>query len=209
MIVQLPLLNGELVESGRIEVPDILFAREWCEPLAHRLMVANAANARRATRKQLSRGEIRSSTKKLYPQKHRGKARVGSAGSPTRRGGGRAFPNSPSDNFARRLNRKEFRAGMATILSQLARENRIAAAESLIADRPATKPYAVRISSYAGSGRLLFVDTEFELNFALSVRNLARTSLVVLDRLLAADLLRHSRVVISRRGVEKIGGMWA
>ena len=202
------MLTSELVAAGELEVPDEMFKRTWNKSLAHRLMVAHAANARKGTRKQLSRSELSYAVRKLGAQKHRGRARVGTASSPTRRGGARAFPSRPYEVFKRRLNRKEFRAGMAIILSQLVREHRLDAAESLVAGQPKTKAFALLITAYSNTSRILFVDTDFDANFALSARNLACTTMVKLDQLLATDLLRHDRSVFTKRAIEKLGNMW-
>jgi large subunit ribosomal protein L4 len=92
----------------------------------HQVVVAYQANARSGNRKQKDREEVHHSTKKPFRQKGTGRARAGMTSSPLWRGGGRIFPNSPEENFTQKVNRKMYRAGVAAILSQLAREDRLA-----------------------------------------------------------------------------------
>ncbi len=206
--MKLPLLDRSLAPAGDLEVVGALFERAWNEALVHRLTVSQAANRRRATRKQLTRGEVKHSTRKLGSQKGRGKARIGMSSSPIRRGGGRAFPNNPDENLARKVNRKEYRAAMATIVSQLAREGRLAAATELAADAPRTKPMSKIISSYSPADSVLFVDTDFDRNFALSARNLPSVQLASLAGLRVHDLIKCDRTVLSQRAVARITEMW-
>src|SRR5688572_15624926 len=118
---------------------DALFAREYNEALIHQVVTAFQANARRGTRAQKARGDVNRSHKKPWAQKGTGRARAGQANSPIWRGGGRTFPNSPDENFSQKLNRKMYRAGVASILSQLVREDRLAVIEDLAVDGPKTK----------------------------------------------------------------------
>src|ERR1044072_9875176 len=104
---------------------DALCAREYNEALVHQVVTAFQANARSGNRAQKSRGHINKSHKKPWQQKGTGRARAGQANSPLWRGGGKIFPNTPDENFTHKVNRKMYRAGIATILSQLAREGRL------------------------------------------------------------------------------------
>lgn len=206
--MELALVDKQLKSIGTVEGADALFARAWNGALVHRLATSQAANGREGTRKQKTRSEVKCTTKRLHRQKGTGRARAGMASSPIRRGGGRAFPAHPRDNLRKELNRKEFRAGMATLLSQLVREERLFIAEELAAAEMKTKPCAQMIDAFAAPRRLLFVDTEFDRNFEFSARNLPQVSLRPLHRLLSTDLMRHSRVVLSRRALEAIAGAW-
>ncbi|MCY4324463.1 MAG: 50S ribosomal protein L4 [Betaproteobacteria bacterium] len=207
--MKLELINKHFAPAGELEVPDAFFARAWNEHLAHRLTVSEAANARQATRKQLNRAGVKHSTRKLRRQKGSGAARVGMAGTPIRRGGGRAFPNTPNENFSRRLNRKEYRAALASLVSRLVRESRVVAASELVADERKTAPMAKQIDTFAPDLRVLFVDTDFDTNFVFSLRNLPSVAFARLSSLRAADLLKCDRTVISRRAVERISEVWA
>ena len=207
--MQVTLVDRQLNQAGTLEVADALFAKDWNAPLVHRLAVAHAANGREGTRQQKNRAQVKHTTKKLFRQKGTGRARAGMSTSPIRRGGGRAFPATPSDNLRKELNRKEFRLGMATMLSQLVREDRLFVAEEIASDVAKTKPCAKMLVEFAAQDKVLFVDTEFDHNFGLAVRNIPKAKLVEFSRLLAPDLLRYERTVISKRAVDAIVKYWS
>ena len=129
--MELKLINDQGQATATVEGADSLFARDYNEPLVHQLVVAYQANARQGTRAQKGRAEIAKSTKKPWRQKGTGRARAGMASSPLWRGGGKIFPSSPDENFSHKVNRKMYRAGIATILSQLVREDRLAVVDTL------------------------------------------------------------------------------
>src|SRR5436305_3731677 len=137
-------------DSGKpstLSASDALFAREYNEALIHQVVTAFQANARSGNRAQKGRADINKSHKKPWAQKGTGRARAGQANSPLWRGGGRIFPNSPDENFSQKVNRKMYRIGMASILSQLAREGRVAVCESLQLDSPKTKLLAQKVKA--------------------------------------------------------------
>lgn len=206
--MQLTLLNSSMLAGGKVDVDDRLFDRPWNPALAHRVSVSHAANGRIGSSKQKTRAEVKHTTKRLYRQKGTGRARAGMSSSPIRRGGGRAFPSTPQANFRRELNRKEFRAGMATVLSQLAREERLFVTESIARDEVKTKPCAIMLTKFAAGRKVLFVDTDFDDKFVLSVRNLFWVGTVRLSKLLATDLLRHGHTVLSKQALERITASW-
>src|SRR2546429_9905785 len=138
--------------AGTFNAPDALFARDFNEALVHQIVVAFQANARLGTRAQKDRGAVNHSTKKPWRQKGTGRARAGMTSSPLWRGGGQTFPNSPDENFSHKVNRKMYRAGMAAILSQLAREGRLAVVDSLTVDSPKTKGLAQKVRSMGFDG---------------------------------------------------------
>src|ERR671934_2799488 len=125
--------------GGTVSATDAIFGREFNQALVHQLVVAYQANARLATRAQKDPGAVNHSTKKPWRQKGTGRARAGMTSSPLWRGGGRIFPNSPDENFTHKVNKKMYRAGMAAIFSQLAREGRLAVVDSIKVDAPKTK----------------------------------------------------------------------
>src|SRR4029077_18688714 len=155
-------------ESGKpattLAASDALFAREYNEALIHQVVTAFQANARSGNRAQKSRGEINKSHKKPWQQKGTGRARAGQANSPLWRGGGRAFPNSPDENFSHKVNRKMYRAGIASILSQLVREGRLSVVERIALDAPKTKLFAQKIKALGLSGSVLVVTDKVDEN---------------------------------------------
>src|SRR3569833_2373502 len=140
--MQLELLNEQGQASSKIDAPETVFGREYNAALVHQLVVAFQANARQGTRAQKDREMGKHSTKKPFRQKGTGRARAGMTSSPLWRGGGRIFPNSPDENFTQKVNKKMYRAGMAAIISPLARDGRLAVVDSLTVDSPKTKQLA-------------------------------------------------------------------
>src|SRR6476620_5502357 len=143
--MQVELLNDQGLASSKVDVPDTVFGREYNEALIHQVVVAFQANARQGTRAQKARSDINKSHKKPWKQKGTGRARAGQANSPLWRGGGKIFPSSPDENFTHKVNRKMYRAGIASILSQLVREGRLAVIEALVLDSPKTRLFAGKI----------------------------------------------------------------
>ena len=129
--MELELLNEQGQAASKFDAPETVFGREYNEALVHQIVVAFQANARQGTRAQKDREMVKHSTKKPFKQKGTGRARAGMTSSPLWRGGGRIFPNSPEENFTQKINKKMYRAGMASIFSQLAREGRLAVVDSI------------------------------------------------------------------------------
>ena len=127
--MELQVINEKGKPTAKVAASDEAFARDYNEALVHQVVTAFLANARQGTRKQKARGEINKSNKKPWRQKGTGRARAGRASSPLWRGGGKIFPNLADENFTHKINRKMYRAGVFSILSQLAREERLAVVE--------------------------------------------------------------------------------
>src|SRR5689334_6994861 len=145
--MQLELLNEQGQAASKYDAPETVFGRDYNEDLVHQVVVAYQANARQGTRAQKDREQVKHSTKKPFKQKGTGRARAGMTSSPLWRGGGRIFPNMPDENFSQKINKKMYRAGMASIFSQLAREGRLAVVDSLTVDSPKTKGLAQKFKS--------------------------------------------------------------
>jgi large subunit ribosomal protein L4 len=148
--MQVELLNDQGQAASKMDVPETVFGRDYNEALIHQLVVAYQANARQGTRAQKGRDQVNHSTKKPFKQKGTGRARAGMTSSPIWRGGGRAFPNKPDENFTQKINKKMYRAGMASIFSQLVREGRLAVVESIKLDSPKTKTLAAKFKHAVG-----------------------------------------------------------
>ena len=159
--MELNVLN----EQGKtVEAADAVFGREYNEALVHQIVVAFQANARLGTRAQLNRRDVHHSTKKPWRQKGTGRARSGMTSSPLWRSGGRAFPNTPYENFSQKLNKKMFRAGMASIYSKLVADARFVVVETIKADLPKTKAFASQLKTLGLTARTLIIVDESELD---------------------------------------------
>ena len=200
-------LIGDKGAAGTFQAPDALFARDYNEDLVHQLVTAYQANARLGTRAQKDRGEVSHSTKKPWRQKGTGRARAGMTSSPLWRGGGKIFPNSPDENFSQKVNRKMFRAGMASILSQLAREDRIRVVEEFSREQPKTKLLAQKVKSM-GFDQVLVITDELDRNLVLSARNLPNVHVIAAKQTNPVSLVRYPNVVLTKKAVAKLEEMY-
>ena len=203
--MELKLINDKGA-AGTVNAQDAIFARDYNEALVHQIVVAFQANARLGTRKQKERGEIAKSTRKPWRQKGTGRARAGMASSPLWRGGGKIFAASPDENFTQKVNRKMFRAGMASILSQLAREDRLAVVDDFKLDAPKTKLLASKVKSMGFDGLLVITD-EVDENLELSSRNLDHVAVVAARHTDPVSLVRFPNVLLTRAAVAKLEEM--
>lgn len=206
--MELKLINAEGQVAGSLDAADTLFAREYNEALVHQLVTAYLANARSGTRAQKTRAEVKHSTKKPWRQKGTGRARAGTASSPLWRGGGRAFPNKPTENFTQKVNRKMYRAGMAVILSQLVRDERLFVVEELSTDTPKTKEFAGKVKKM-GLEKVLFLTKELDENVYLSSRNLPDVLVLEAQEIDPYNLLRFNKIVLTRDAVSHLEEQWA
>jgi large subunit ribosomal protein L4 len=193
--------------GGTFSAPDALFGRDFNEALVHQIVVAYQANARKGTRAQKDRGEVRHSTRKPWRQKGTGRARAGMTSSPLWRGGGKIFPSSPDENFAHKVNRKMFRAGMISILSQLAREDRIRVVDEFRLEAPKTRLLAQKVKSLGFDGVLVITD-EVDQNLALSSRNLTNVEVIAARNTNPVALVRHPSVLLTKKALAKLEEMY-
>ena len=192
--------------AGTMVAKDEIFARDFNEALIHQLVVSYAANARLGTRKQKDRGEVRHSTKKPWRQKGTGRARAGMTSSPLWRGGGKIFPNTPDENFSQKVNRKMYRAGMASILSQLAREDRIRVVDEFTIEHPKTKLLAQKVKSMGLKSVLVITETVDD-NLKLSSRNLADVEVIDVRHANPVSLVHYPHVVLTKGAVARLEEM--
>ena len=198
---------GDKGSAGTVSAKDEIFGRDFNEALIHQLVVAYEANARLGTRKQKDRGEVRHSTKKPWRQKGTGRARAGMISSPLWRGGGKIFPNTPDENFSQKVNRRMYRAGMASILSQLAREDRIRVVDEFKVEHPKTKLLAQKVKSM-GFDEVLVITDEMDSNLTLSSRNLHNVQVIAAQNANPVALVRYSNVLLTKKAVAKLEEMF-
>ncbi|MEW5888143.1 MAG: 50S ribosomal protein L4 [Pseudomonadota bacterium] len=204
--MELKLINDNGQQAATLQASDALFGRDYNEALVHQLVVAYQANARSGNRAQKDRGAVRHSTKKPWRQKGTGRARAGMVSSPLWRGGGRIFPNSPDENFSQKINRKMYRAGIAAILSQLAREDRLAVVENFSVEAPKTKLLAQKVKGM-GYDSLLVITDSLDENLYLSSRNLPNVLVLEVHEADPLSLVRFKNVVLTKNAVAKMEEM--
>src|SRR3989475_5010175 len=192
--------------AGTVQATDDVFARDFNEALVHQLVIAYQANARIGSRAQKDRGAVNHSTKKPWRQKGTGRARAGMTSSPLWRGGGKIFPNSPDENFSHKVNRKMYRAGMASILSQLAREDRLRVVSEFKLDAPKTKLLAQKVKSMGFDGVLVVTD-EIDQNLRLSSRNLPNVEVIAVRHANPVALVRFPSVLLTKAALAKLEEM--
>ncbi|MCQ8895355.1 50S ribosomal protein L4 [Limnobacter humi] len=206
--MELKVIGDSGQASQTVQVSDVVFGREYNEPLIHQLVVAYQANARQGTRAQKDRSEVRASTRKPWKQKGTGRARVGAVSSPLWRGGGQIFPNRPEENFTQKLNKKMFRAGVCSILSQLGREERLVVVDSMQLEAPKTKLLDQKIKSMGFESVLIIVDSVDE-NLYLASRNLPNVAIVEPRYADPLSLIYFKKVVVTRAALDKLQEMYA
>ncbi len=206
--MQVELLNDQGQATSQLEVPETIFGRDYNESLIHQLVVAYEANARQGTRAQKDREMVKHSTKKPFKQKGTGNARAGMTSSPLWRGGGRIFPNSPDENFSQKLNKKMYRAGMASIFSQLVREGRLAVVDSLTVEAPKTKLLAAKFKAMNLQSVLVIAD-QIDENLYLASRNLPHVLVVEPRYADPLSLVHYKKVIVTKGAIDKLKEMFA
>lgn len=204
--MELKLINDKGA-AGTMAAKDEIFGRDFNEALIHQLVVAYANNARLATSKQKDRGEVRHSTKKPWRQKGTGRARAGMTSSPLWRGGGKIFPNTTQENYSQKVNRKMYRAGMASILSQLAREDRIRVVDEFKVAQPKTKLLAQKVKSM-GFEQVLVITDEMDSNLTLSSRNLPNVEVIAAKQANPVALVRFPTVLLTKGALARLEEMF-
>ena len=206
--MELKLLNAQGQASSNVAAPDTIFGRDYNEALIHQIVVAYQANARSGNRKQKDREEVSHTTKKPWRQKGTGRARAGMSSSPIWRGGGRTFPNTPDENFSHKVNKKMYRAGLCSILSQLARDDRLSVIEELSLEAPKTKLLAEKLKSMGLDSVLVITDTLDE-NLMLASRNLPNVLVCEPRHADPLSLVFYKKVLITKPALAKIEEMLA
>lgn len=200
--------NGKPAKSG-VEVSEATFGREFNEALVHQVVTAYMANARVATRAQKGRDTVSHTTHKPWNQKGTGRARSGMASSPLWRGGGRAFPNSPDENYSHKVNRKMYRAGMQSILSELVRQDRLTVVDDFSVEAPKTKLFNEKIKSLGVGESVMVVTDRFDENLYLSSRNLPHVLVVEVQHADPVSLVHFPKVLVTRSAVKRLEEMLA
>jgi large subunit ribosomal protein L4 len=191
-----------VIGSGKaLSVSDAVFGREFSEDLVHQVVVAYRNAGRAGTKAQLTRSEVSGTTKKFKKQKGGG-ARHGDYRAPIFIGGGVTFAAKPR-SFAQKVNRKMYRAAMAAILSELARQDRLKIVESFDVDAPKTKAL---ISKFADLGvtRPLIVTEEPSDNLFYAARNLPYVQVRDVQGLDPVALVGAQNVIMTADAVKKI-----
>jgi len=190
--MKLKLVNGGATGS-EIEVSDATFGREYNEPLVHQVLTAYMAAGRAGTKAQKTRAQVRGGGKKPWRQKGTGSARAGSSRSPIWVGGGRAFAASPR-SYEQKVNRKMYRGAIRSMLSELARQERLVVTDGLDLEAPKTKMLVGKLKDLGLDSVLILVEA-FDEKLHLASRNLPAVQVLPVTSLDPLSLARHDKVL--------------
>lgn len=193
--------------ADAVEVSDVTFGKEYNEALVHQVVTAYLAAARQGTRAQKTRSEVSGGGAKPWRQKGTGRARAGTIRSPIWRTGGTTFAAKPQ-NFAQKVNKKMYRAAMRSILSELARQDRLIAVEAFTVDAPKTKALVAKLKEMNLS-KVLIVTAEVDTNLFLAARNIPYVEVVDVAAADPVSLVAYDKVLVTvpalRQFEEKLG----
>ncbi len=195
--MKLKIANGD-----ELSVSDTTFGAAYNEALVHQLVTAYMAAGRAGTKRQKSRAEVRGGGRKPHSQKGTGRARAGSIRSPIWVGGGRAFAARPR-NYEQKVNRKMYRAGIRSMLAQLARTDRLVVTESLAVAEPRTKLIAAELKKLDLASVLIVIEAHDE-KLLLAARNLPHVEVIAVSEINPVSLAAHDKVLMTVGAVKMI-----
>jgi len=208
--MDLKLIDSKGKETKKtISASDNAFAKDFNESLIHQLVTSYMNNGRTGTRSQKTRGEVSHTTKRPWAQKGTGRARAGMTSSPIWRGGGRAFPNRPDENFTQKLNKEAYRAGMRSILSEIVRQERLMVVENFDIETPKTKKFLEKINAFDVKNNVLILIDEFNENLYLSSRNISHVLVIEAQHADPVSLVHFQKVIATSAAIKQLEGMFA
>jgi large subunit ribosomal protein L4 len=200
MALQIPALNGS--DSSNVNVLDTVFGQSYNETLIHQLVVRYLAGARAGTKAQKTRSDVSGGGAKPWKQKGTGRARAGTTRSPVWRTGGVAFAARPR-NYEQKLNKKMFRVGIRSILSELLRQGRLVVSDSIVPATPKTKAFSEKLKSIDARRVLIIVD-KVETNLVLASRNIPNVEVIEAENLSPVLLVAADKVVATSAAIKKL-----
>ena len=200
--MELAVFKADGKQSSKLKVSDETFGAAFNEPLVHQVVTAYLAGGRSGTRAQKNRAAVRGGASKPYRQKGTGRARAGTIRSPLWRGGGKVFPASTRD-FSQKVNRRMYRAGMRSILSELARQDRLIVCDDIQVPEPRTKALLNTLKTLSTED-VVIVTHAYDQNLWLSARNLHKVNVCEVRDIDPAVLIGHEKVVVTSEAVKMI-----
>ena len=200
--------NFDNTKVGEVTLNPDIFSSPLRQDILARMVHWQLAKRRSGTHSTKGVSQISGTTKKPWRQKGTGRARAGMSSSPLWRGGGRIFPNSPEENFSQKVNRKMYRAGMASILSRLVSEGAITIVPDFVVDAPKTKQVAQQLKSFGFNDRVLIVTDSMDDNLWLASRNLVEVLVIEARQVDPVSLVRYDRVVMTQAAVKIVEEMF-
>ena len=195
-------MNLKMVGGGEVEVSESAFGHAFNSALVHQVVTAYRNAGRSGTKAQKSRAEVRGGGRKPWAQKGTGQARAGSIRSPIWVGGGKTFAARPRD-FGQKVNRKMYRGAMRSMLSELAREERLVVAAQFALEAPKTRLLATQLKSWSLDD-VLIVTEAIDSTLNLAARNLPHVEVIEARALNPVSLLSHAKVLMTVAAVKLI-----
>jgi len=203
--MKLNVVNENGAAGTGIEVSDKVFGASFNEPLIHQVVTAYLAGGRQGTRGQKNRSAVSGGGAKPWRQKGTGNARAGTNRSPIWRGGGKTFPAKTQD-FSQKVNKKMHKAALCSILSELARQDRLIAIDSISVDAPKTKVLAEKLNKL-NAADVLILTVEDDKNLALSARNMKAVDVNTVSSVDPVSLVRHEKVILTKDAAKRFEEM--
>jgi large subunit ribosomal protein L4 len=203
--IQLYNITGEALRL--IEVNDTVFAQPSNDALVHQVLLAQQANARQGTSSTKTRSEVSGSTKKLYHQKHTGRARAGSIKSGVRRGGGIIFGPHPR-SYARAIPKKMHRQAIRCVLSAKATENALLVVDEIRLEEPKTREMAKTLVAFGINKPVIIALRQGEEAILQASRNLPNVKTMPARQLNVVDMLAFAHIIMSEPALREIETLW-
>ena len=203
--MELSVIKAGNAAAGTVSVSDATFAREYNEDLVHQVVTAYMAGSRQGSRAQKNRADVSGGGRKPWRQKGTGRARAGTNSSPIWRSGGVTFAAQPQDH-SQKVNRKMYRAALRTIMSELARQDRLIVVESLDMEVPKTKELVKQLGEF-GLDNVLIVSAELDTNLYLASRNLHKVDVRDVASADPVSLIAYDKVMVTVDAVKKFEEM--
>jgi len=205
MELQIQSINAG-ASAGSVSLSEAVFGRDYNEGLIHQVVTAYLAAARAGTKAQKNRARVAGGGRKPWRQKGTGRARAGTTRGPIWRGGGRAFAAQPR-SFEQKVNRKMYRAAMRSMLSELARQERLVVVDEFTVAEPRTKLARTALDRL-GVNDVLLVADELTENLFLAARNLPGVGMVEVGAIDPVMLVSYDKVVVTRKALDGLEAMF-
>ena len=206
-MAKVSVYNMEGKEVGTMDLNDSIFAVEINEHLVHMAVVQQLANNRQGTQKAKTRSEVSGGGRKPWRQKGTGHARQGSTRSPQWTGGGVVFAPTPRD-YSFKLNKKEKRAALKSVLTSAVNENKFIVVDELKFDAIKTKDFAKVLTNLNVEKALVVLDSN-DQNVVMSAKNIPTVKTALTNTINVYDILKYNTVVVTKAAVDQIQEVYA
>lgn len=206
MVLQIPAINAQ-DSKNMVEVAEQVFGQKFNETLVHQLVVRHLAGARAGTKSQKNRAEVSGGGAKPWRQKGSGRSRAGTRSSPIWRSGGVTFA-AQTKSYKQKINKKMYKAGICSILSELLRQGRLLVSDNIFPATPKTKDMIAMLPNLKAKHILIVVE-ELTDNLILATRNMPHVNISIVSRINPVSLVSSDKVIATATAIKQIEGCWA